>query len=70
MFGCDISTSAIEQAKIYVEKSSLKNVDFQAQSISECFRKSENNSCDVILMTKVAFFIHIGKMICHMLSMR
>ncbi len=56
VFGCDISTSAIEQAKIYVEKSSLKNVDFQVQSISECLRESENNSCDVILLTEVAFF--------------
>jgi SAM-dependent methyltransferase len=54
--GCDISSSAIQEAEHYAVTHSLDNIEFHVQSISECLADVKKESCDVILHTEVAFF--------------
>lgn len=56
VIACDFSPDAISTAKQYAQESSVTNISYRVQTISECLETIEPNSCDVILMTEVTFF--------------
>lgn len=56
VIACDFSPTAISTAKQYAQAVSVTNISYRVQSISQCLKTIEPNTCDVILMTEVTFF--------------
>ncbi|MBD2424567.1 class I SAM-dependent methyltransferase [Phormidium sp. FACHB-1136] len=56
VIACDLSPGAISTAKQYSQESSVTNISYRVQTVSECLKTIEPNTCDVILMTEVTFF--------------
>jgi 2-polyprenyl-3-methyl-5-hydroxy-6-metoxy-1,4-benzoquinol methylase len=53
---CDLSQDAITSAKSFAEQHSVRNIDYQVSSISDCLAKIAPNSFDAVMMTEVTFF--------------
>ena len=57
VIGCDLSATAITQAKEYATRSGLsKNIEYRTQSITDCLASCDEKSMDVILLTEVTVF--------------
>ncbi len=54
--GCDLSASAIEEARRNAGARRLRNVQFRLQDIAECLASVDRESVDAILLTEVTFF--------------
>lgn len=53
---CDISASAIDQAKNYAGKSGINNIEFLVKDISSCIDDFNKDSLDLVFMTEVSIF--------------
>ena len=53
---CDLSASAIAEAKGYADRDATDNIEFQVLPIADCLESLDDESCDAILLIEITLF--------------